>query len=92
MFDLSETNVNTFILSIGLVLQLATLLFFAGKFANRIDSLERRMTDSETDIKRYSDEIARLNSIDAKLEVLTGEMIRVRDRIDKILTSKILGG
>jgi hypothetical protein len=71
------------ILGIGLVIQLATLLFFAGKFANRIDALERRMTDSETDIKHWQEETVRLSAIDAKLEILTAEMSRVRDRLDK---------
>lgn len=81
-------TLNTFILLGGLILQLATLLFFAGKFANRIDDLERRMTDSETDIKRWQEEMSKLNAIDAKLEMINSELTRVRDRCDRILTGE----
>jgi predicted nucleic acid-binding protein len=75
-------NFNTVALAIGLVLQLATLLFFAGKFANRIDDLERRQTNSEEDMRRWKEEIAKLTAIETKLDILNNELLRVRNRFD----------
>lgn len=77
-------NFNIFVFGIGLAIQLAGLIFFAGKLTNRIDSLEKRVTDSETDIKRWQEEVSKLTAIDTKLQILTTEVLRIRDSLDQV--------
>jgi hypothetical protein len=70
---------------VGVALQLCVIVFLAGRIYNRLENLERRTTSSETDIERWRTEAGTLHSIEAKVDSMTQEIERVRNRLDKFL-------
>lgn len=73
------------IVASGVVVQIIIVAFYFGRVDNRVKALEGRVTTSETDIRRWQEETSKLASIETKVDNVSDEVKRVRDRLDRFL-------
>lgn len=85
-----EPTLNTFILVAGLFTQLATLIFLAGKFTTRVDSLEKRVSDSEDTIESYHDNLSSVVALDSNMKILSSELLYIRRRLDSFIDKGVV--
>lgn len=82
---MQEYIITIIAVAIGIIVQFIVLAFYFGRMDTQVHALESRVAGTELDIRRWQNETMRLAAIDAKLDTLSSEMVRIRDRFDSIL-------